>query len=40
MTRWRPRRDWFAEQCPKLHAIALACDADPRLAPVWARNFT
>ena len=40
MTRWRPRRAWFAEHCPKLEAIALACDADPRLAAVWARNFT
>lgn len=40
MTRWRPRRGWFAEHCPKLHAIALAVEADPRLAPVVARNYT
>lgn len=39
MTRWRPRRDWFAEHCPKLHAVALKIDEDPRLAAVWARNY-
>lgn len=39
MTRWRPRRAWFAERCPRLHGVALAVDADPRVAPVWARNF-
>lgn len=38
MTRWRPRRPWFAENCPGLHRIALAVDRDPRLAEVWARN--
>lgn len=39
MTRWRPRRPWFAEHCPKVHAIAVAMDGDPRLAKVWRRNF-
>lgn len=39
MTRWRPRRPWFAEHCPKLNAIAIALDRDPRLAKVWKRNF-
>lgn len=39
MTRWRPRRAWFAEHCPKLHAIARAADAEPKLAAVWQRNF-
>jgi GST-like protein len=39
MTRWRPRRDWFKANCPKLHAIALAADREPRLAEVWKRNF-
>lgn len=38
MTTWRPRRAWFQANCPKLHAIAVACDNDPRLAEVWARN--
>lgn len=40
MTRWRPRRAWFAEHAPRLHAIAVAIDADPVLAEVWTRNFT
>src|SRR5580692_7701286 len=35
MTRWRPRRAWFAEHCPKLHAIALRAEARPELAQVW-----
>lgn len=39
MTRWRPRRDWFAENCPRLHAIAVLVDEDARLAPVWTANF-
>jgi GST-like protein len=40
MTRWRPRREWFDPECPKLAAIARLTDAEPDLAPVWARNFT
>ena len=39
MTRWRPRRGWFAQACPRLHAIASRVDAEPRLAAVWQRNF-
>jgi GST-like protein len=39
MTRWQPRRGWFAENCPRLHAVALRADAAPRLAAVWRRNF-
>ncbi|MDR3419459.1 MAG: glutathione S-transferase family protein [Nevskia sp.] len=39
MTRWRPRRAWFAERCPKLYAVALGVDARPELAEVWRRNF-
>ncbi len=39
MTRWRPRREWFAENCPRLHTIAVEVDRDPRLASVWATNF-
>jgi GST-like protein len=38
-TRWRPRRPWFAEHCPKVHAVALRADGEPRLAEVWERNF-
>ncbi len=39
MTRWTPRRDWFAENCPKLTSIARAADERPGLEAVWARNF-
>jgi GST-like protein len=39
MTRWRPRRPWFAAHCPRLHAIALLAEARPELARVWQRNF-
>lgn len=38
MTRWTPRRPWFAET-PKLNAIATRTDAVPELAPVMKRNF-
>jgi GST-like protein len=38
MTRWRPRRPWFAENAPALSAIAERADALPRLQAVWARN--
>ncbi len=38
-TRWRPRRDWFAGNTPKLNAIALRADALPQLEPMRARNF-
>lgn len=39
MSQWRPRRAWFATHAPKLHAIATAVDADPRLRPLWDANF-
>jgi GST-like protein len=39
MTHWQPRRLWFAENCPQLHAIASRVDAGSRLAAVWRRNF-
>jgi len=39
MTRWRPRREWFAQHAPRLHAAALRADALPALAPMLARNF-
>lgn len=38
-SRWRPRRPWLAEHCPRLHAIALQAEDLPQLAPVMARNF-
>ncbi len=46
MSRWRPRRDWLAEHCPRAHALALRAeklpqiaDALPVIAPVMQRNF-
>jgi GST-like protein len=39
MTHWRPRREWFAANAPKLHAIAVALDADPRFKPLIDANF-
>ena len=38
MTFWRPGRDWFKAECPKLGAIGLAMDADPFCKAVSARN--
>ncbi|WP_417459775.1 glutathione S-transferase family protein [Kordiimonas sp.] len=39
MTHWRPRRDWFEENCPKLFGIAKRVDTIPELKEVWERNF-
>jgi GST-like protein len=39
MTRWRPRRPWFAEHLPVLHGIAARAETRPELAQVWRRNF-
>lgn len=39
MTRWTPRRAWFAANTPKLSALALRGEAVPELAGVWQRNF-
>lgn len=39
MTHWRPRRAWFADNCPRLSAIAARADAHPQLEGVLQRNF-
>ncbi len=39
MSHWRPRREWLAQHCPRLHAIAARAEALPALAPVMKRNF-
>lgn len=39
MTRWRPKREWFAANTPRLIANATAGDALPQLQAVWKRNF-
>ncbi|HYD98489.1 MAG TPA: glutathione S-transferase family protein [Alphaproteobacteria bacterium] len=38
MVHWRPRRAWFAAECPRLDAIATRALALPALQPVWRRN--
>lgn len=38
MTRWTPRRAWFAQHTPKLAAIAQRVDAMPELAAWRERN--
>ena len=38
MTRWRPKREWFAANTPKLTAIAVRAEQLPQLAACWARN--
>jgi len=38
MSRWEPKRAWFAEHAPKLHGIAHATQDLDTLRPVWARN--
>lgn len=39
MTRWTPKRPWFAEHCPKLTAIAHKVEALPELQAFWRRHF-
>jgi len=39
MSHWRPRRQWFRENCPKIYEIARRLDDLSALAPMWARNL-
>ena len=39
MSHWRPGRPWFAQHCPRLHAIAARADEHEILAPILRRNF-
>ncbi|MBP6013270.1 MAG: glutathione S-transferase family protein [Alphaproteobacteria bacterium] len=38
MTLWRPGRDWFRAECPKLHKIGARLDDHPVVKKVAARN--
>ncbi|MFT3809742.1 MAG: glutathione S-transferase family protein [Micropepsaceae bacterium] len=38
MTWWRPGRDWFKAEAPRLHAIALKVEAIPEITQVKARQ--
>jgi GST-like protein len=39
MTRWRPRREWFKANTPRIAAIAERADAIPEVERVAKRNF-
>jgi GST-like protein len=39
MTHWRPRREWFAANTPRIVAIAERLAALPEIAPVLKKNF-
>ncbi len=39
MVHWRPRRPWFAENCPKIHGISERVLHRKDLAPIWQKNF-
>ena len=39
MTRWRPGREWFEANTPKLAAIAKKTAANPKVAAVLERSF-
>ena len=38
MTRWRPKRAWFATNTPNLAAIAARTEQVPQLVACWSRN--
>lgn len=38
MTWWRPGRDWFKAEAPKIHAIGMKVEAMPELAEVKSRQ--
>jgi GST-like protein len=39
MVHWRPRKEWFARECPKLSGIASAAQGLPALAPLFSAQF-
>ena len=39
MTYWRPGKDWFKGQCPKMYALAETVENIPEVADVAKRNF-
>jgi GST-like protein len=39
MTHWRPRREWFDANAPKVTAVADRAAAIPEIAPVLKKNF-
>lgn len=39
MVHWRPGRDWFDKNCPRLFSIFKNASAQPKLGPVLRENF-
>ncbi len=39
VSRWRPGRAWFDENCPKLAAAVALTEQHPVVAKVWEKNF-
>ncbi len=39
MTRWRPRREFFLAETPKIAAIIQRVDALDDTKPVWRRHY-
>jgi GST-like protein len=39
VSRWTPRRRWFAEACPRLDEVVRRVDAMPELKAFWAERF-
>lgn len=39
MTHWRPRKDWFRANCPKLFAVAAEAERLPALKPLFRKHF-
>ena len=39
VSRWRPGRAWFNENCPKLSRAVALTETHPVVAAVWENNF-
>ena len=39
VSRWRPARAWFNENCPKLSSAVALTETHPVVAAVWENNF-
>lgn len=39
VSRWRPGREWFNAQCPKLSKAVALTEQHPVVATVWEKNF-
>jgi GST-like protein len=39
MTQWRPKRDWFSAECPKIAGVAAEAERLPPLADLFRQHF-